>query len=136
MDLLTSLMVSAAGLRAQSARMRVVAENIANADSLARTPDEMPYRRKTVTFASELDRAHKVDLVKVGRIGTDARPFGRRYEPGHPAADAAGYVATPNVEPVIEMVDMQEAQRSYEANITAIEAARRMMLRTIDLLRD
>lgn len=136
MDLLTSLMVSAAGLRAQSARMRVVAENIANADSLARTPDETPYRRKTVTFASELDRVHNVDLVKVGRIGTDASPFGRRYEPGHPAADAAGYVATPNVEPVIEMVDMQEAQRSYEANITAIEAARRMMLRTIDLLRD
>lgn len=136
MDLLTSLMVSAAGLRAQSARMRVVAENIANADSLARTPDETPYRRKTVTFASELDRVHKVDLVKVGRIGTDASPFGRRYEPGHPAADAAGYVATPNVEPVIEMVDMQEAQRSYEANITAIEAARRMMMRTIDLLRD
>jgi flagellar basal-body rod protein FlgC len=136
MDLTKSLMVSAAGLRAQTARMRVVAENIANADWLARTPNEMPYRRKTISFESELDRAQRVDLVKVDRIGTDPTPFGRRYEPGHPAADAAGYVATPNVEPVIEMVDMQEAQRSYSANITAIEAARRMMLRTIDLLRD
>lgn len=136
MDLTKALMVSAAGLRAQSARMRVVAENIANADWLARTPNEMPYRRKTISFESELDRAQRVDLVKVDRIGTNPTPFGRRYEPGHPAADAAGYVATPNVEPVIEMVDMQEAQRSYSANITAIEAARRMMLRTIDLLRD
>lgn len=135
MDLMKSLLISASGMKAQSARMRVIAENLANADSVADTPGGQPYRRQMVSFRNELDRSVGAKLVEVNRTMPDQTPFGRKYEPGNPAADASGYIQTPNVEPVIEISDMQEAQRSYEANLNVISAARTMLMRTIDLLR-
>ncbi len=135
MDLIKSLMVSASGLKAQNGRMRIIAENIANKDSTGRTPDEDPYRRKIPTFKSHFDKEVGADLVSLGRLAEDSSPFESRYEPGHPAADANGYVKTPNVNTLIETVDMREAQRSYEANLNVIEATRRMVQRTIDILK-
>ena len=135
MDFSKMMMISAAGLRAQGMRMRVLAENIANAGSLASDPNGEPYRRKTVSFINELDRKLGLHTVKVGKIGRDDSDFGTRFEPSHPAADADGYVKTPNVQVLVEMMDMREAQRSYEANIASIMAMKHMMRRTVDLLR-
>jgi len=135
MDLFKSMMISASGMRAQSVRMRVISENLANADSTAATPGGDPYRRKTVTFKDHLDQANDVSTVEVGRVGVDRTPFGREYNPGHPAADADGYVKTSNVNSLVELMDMRQAQRSYEANVTAIDTAKAMMMRTIDLLK-
>ena len=135
MDLLKSLKIAATGLRAQTGRMRVIAENIANADSTARTPDGEPYRRRIPTFQAAFDREAEAQVVKIGAVRTDATDFERRYQPGHPAADAAGYVRVPNVNPLIEAMDMREAQRSYEANLNVIGATRRMLQRTIEILR-
>jgi flagellar basal-body rod protein FlgC len=136
MDPLSAAMkVGASGLRAQSLRLRVVAENVANADTTATQPGGDPYRRKTVTFASTLDRASGAELVEIRRVGTDPGAFPQSYDPGHPAADAAGYVKRPNINTVIEMADMREASRSYEANLSVIEQARAMLSRTIDMLR-
>jgi flagellar basal-body rod protein FlgC len=115
--------------------MQVISENLANADSTAATPGGDPYRRKTVTFKDHLDQANDVSTVEVGRVGVDQTPFGREYNPGHPAADADGYVKTSNVNSLVELMDMRQAQRSYEANVTAIDTAKAMMMRTIDLLR-
>ncbi len=134
-DVLRTLRISAAGMRTQGTRLRVIAENVANADSLPTAPGEAPYRRKTVTFKNELDRATGVELVEVDRIGTDASAFPRRYQPGHPAADAAGYVLTPNVSTLIEMSDMREAERSYEANLNVIKSSKTMLNEIIDVLR-
>lgn len=135
MDFLKSLSIAASGLRAQSGRMRIIAENIANADSTASTPDANPYRRKVPTFRSELDRSLGARVIELGRVKTDTSPFVLKYEPGHPAADANGNVKYPNVNPMIEMTDMREAQRSYEANLDVIGATRRMLQRTIDILK-
>ena len=135
MDFGKSLDISAAGMRAQGTRLRIIAENIANADSTATTPGGQPYRRKLVTFANELDRASETHKVTVHKIQFDESSFSRRFEPGHPAADAEGYVLYPNVNSLIEMADMREAQRSYEANLRAIQAARTMLQQTIDILR-
>ncbi|PTW61766.1 flagellar basal-body rod protein FlgC [Breoghania corrubedonensis] len=135
MDFLKSLMIAASGLKAQSGRMRVIAENIANADSIGRTPDEDPYRRKIATFQSRLDRELDAKTVQLGRIQEDRSDFKTRYEPGNPAADADGNVRLPNVDTLIETVDMREAQRSYEANLNVIQSTRRMLQRTIDILR-
>ena len=135
MDLKKSIDVSATGLRAQSLRMRVIAENLANANSLARTPGGDPYRRKVATFEAEVDRASGASGVKVRNIDTDKSAFPRVYQPGNPAADAAGYVNQPNVNTIIEAADMKAAQRSYEANLNAIEAAKALTMRTIDLLK-
>lgn len=135
MDLKKSIDVSASGLRAQSLRMRVIAENLANANSLARTPGGDPYRRKIATFEAEVDRASGAEGVKVRTIDTDKSAFPRVYQPGNPAADAAGYVSQPNVNTIIEAADMKAAQRSYEANLNAIEAAKALTMRTIDLLK-
>jgi len=135
MDLIKSLFVSAAGLKAQNGRMRVIAENIANADSTGRTPGEDPYRRKIPTFKSHFDKEVGAELVELGRIAEDQTAFEERYEPGHPAANAQGFVRTPNVNTLVESVDMREAQRSYEANLNVIQATRRMVQRTIDILR-
>ncbi|MBL8659160.1 MAG: flagellar basal body rod protein FlgC [Rhodospirillales bacterium] len=134
-DVLRTLRISAAGMRTQGTRLRVIAENVANADSLPTAPGEAPYRRKTVTFKNELDRATGVELVEVDRIGTDASAFPRRYQPGHPAADAGGYVLTPNVSTLIEMSDMREAERSYEANLNVIRSSKTMLNEIIDVLR-
>ena len=135
MDLKTAVQVSASGLRAQSLRMRVIAENLANQDSVAQTAGGDPYRRKVATFEAEVDRATGSEGVKVRNIETDKGAFPRVYQPGNPAADAAGYVQQPNVNTLIETADMKAAQRSYEANLNAIEAAKTLTMRTIDLLK-
>jgi flagellar basal-body rod protein FlgC len=135
MDFMKSLMISAAGLQVQSGRMRVIAENIANADSTGRTPEEDPYRRQIPTVTTAFDRALGEEVVRLGRVETDRSEFESRYEPGHPAADAAGYVRYPNVSTLIETVDMREAQRTYEANLNVVSATRSMVMRTIDILR-
>lgn len=135
MNLDASLGVSASGLRAQSLRMRVIAENLANQDSVADTPGGNPYRRKVVSFQAEVDRANGGTGVKVKGIQNDQSDFVKVYQPGHPAADAQGYVLKPNVNGLIESADMKAAQRSYEANLNAIEAAKSLTMRTIDLLK-
>lgn len=135
MDLSKSMMISAAGMKAQSVRMRIIAENLANADSLASTPDDEPYRRKVVSFGTELDRQLGVEKVIIDRVQFDKSEFGKRYQPGHPGADPEGYVRTPNVNTLLEVMDMKQAQRSYEANLNAIDSAKTLMMRTIDLLR-
>lgn len=112
-DLLKTLRISAAGMKAQGTRLRVVAENIANADSLPTQPGENPYRRKVVTFRNELDRKLGIDTVRVDRVEGDRSEFQRRYDPSHPAAGADGYVLAPNVNALVEMMDMREAQRSW-----------------------
>ncbi|MET3725905.1 flagellar basal body rod protein FlgC [Sphingomonas trueperi] len=135
MDLDASLGVSASGLRAQSLRMRTIAENLANQDSVADTPGGNPYRRKVVSFQAAVDRANGGTGVKVKSIQNDQSDFVKVYQPGHPAADAQGYVLRPNVNGLIETADMKAAQRSYEANLNAIEAAKSLTMRTIDLLK-
>lgn len=134
-DLGKTLLISASGMRAQSVRMRVIAENLANADTVGLKPGDDPYRRKVVSFADELDRATGAEVVKVKSVGKDQSAFGMRFEPGHPAADPAGYVRTPNVNMLVEVNDMRQAQRTYEANLNVVDSARSMMMRTIDLLR-
>ena len=134
-DMLKSMSVAASGLQAQGTRLRVISENLANANSTSEVPGGDPYRRKTVTFAAELDKAIGAEEVKVKKVGADTSPFREIYEPSHPAADANGYVKYPNVNPLVEMTDMREAQRSYEANLNVIGATRRMIQRTLDILR-
>jgi flagellar basal-body rod protein FlgC len=134
-DLFKTLDISASGMRAQGTRLRVISENVANAGSTGQTPGAEPYRRKTVTFTNELDRALDAQIVKVKNVVQDKSEFGRRYEPGHPAADADGYVMVPNVNSLIEMSDMREAQRSYEANLRVIQTSRIMLEQTIGILR-
>jgi flagellar basal-body rod protein FlgC len=135
MDFLKSIAIAASGLRAQAGRMRVIAENIANSNSTAPYAGAEPYRRKIVTFRSEVDRALDARLVTLGRVKTDPSDFRIKHEPGHPAADAKGNVRYPNVNSLIEMMDMREAQRTYEANINVIGASRRMIQRTIEILK-
>ncbi len=134
-DLSKSMSLSASGMRAQGQRLRIIAENIANAGSTATTPNDEPYRRKLVTFGSTLDRELGVNKVEVQKVGRDPSEFGLRYQPGHPAANSNGYVKTSNVNSLFEMTDMREAQRSYEANLKVMQAARGMLQRTIELLR-
>lgn len=135
MDFLKSIAIAASGLRAQAGRMRVISENVANADSTAPRPGVDPYRRKIPTFRAEMDRALDAQTVAMGRIRTDQSDFRTKYEPGHPAADANGYVKYPNVNSLVEMMDMREAQRSYESNLNVIGATRRMIQRTLEILR-
>jgi flagellar basal-body rod protein FlgC len=130
-----SMAIAASGLRAQAGRMRIISENIANADSTPSSPGADPYRRKVPTFESEFDNALGVQLVELGKTQTDNSAFTLKYEPGHPAADKNGNVKYPNVNPLLEMTDMREAQRSYEANVNVISATRRMLQRTIDILK-
>lgn len=136
MDLMKSIMISAAGIRAQSFRIRIISENIANANSTAASADEDPYRRKVLSFRNEIDRELGVDLVKINKVGRDMGKFGRRFDPGNPAADADGYIRTPNVNTLIETMDMRQALRAYEANLNAIKASKQMMMRTLELLRN
>jgi len=135
MDFFKSLAIAASGLHAQIGRMEIISENIANADSTSATPGGNPYRRKIVTFATELDRSLDARLVKLGHIQTDASDFTVRHEPGNPAADRNGDVKYPNVNALVEMTDLRDAQRSYEANLNVITATRRMLQRTIDILK-
>ena len=135
MDFLKSIAIAASGLRAQAGRMRIIAENIANADSTAQQTGADPYRRKIPTFRSEIDKTLDAQVVALGRVRTDPSEFRLKYEPGNPSADANGNVKYPNVNSLIEMTDMREAQRSYEANLNLIGASRRMIQRTLDILK-
>ncbi len=134
-DFLRSMSIATSGLRAQAGRMRVISENIANADSTAKTAGGDPYRRKIPTFSSELDRTIESRVVTLGKIKIDTSDFRVKHEPGNPSADANGNVKYPNVNSLVEMTDMREAQRSYEANLNIISATRRMIQRTLDILK-
>ena len=134
-DFLSSLKIAATGLHAQNARMRIIAENIANADSAGKTPDEDPYRRRIPTFKAVMDADAGGQIVEIGKIALDSSDFESRYEPGHPAADARGYVKYPNINTLVESMDMREAQRTYEANLNVVSVTRSMLGRTIDILK-
>ena len=135
MDLMKSIKIAAAGMRVQGVRLKVISENIANADSMSVVPGGDPYRRKVVMFQNVLDRSLGTELVKVSNIAVDASEFRKNYNPGHPAADKSGYVRLPNVNALVEMMDMREAQRSYEANLRIVAVSKKMVARTVDLLR-
>lgn len=134
-SLLQTLRISSAGMKAQGTRLRVVSENIANADSLGTGPGIDPYRRKVVTFKNELDQATGLNQVRIDKIREQPGTFSDRFDPNHPAANENGYVKVPNVDSLIEMMDMREAQRSYEANLSVIKASKAMLSSTIGLLR-
>ena len=134
-DFVRSMSIATSGLRAQAGRIRVISENIANADSTAATAGGEPYRRKVPTFSSALDRTLDAKVVTLGKVRPDASAFRVKHEPGNPAADPAGNVKYPNVNPLVEMTDMRDAQRSYEANVNVISATRRMLQRTLDILK-
>lgn len=135
MDLAASLKIAAAGMKVQSARMRVTSENLANAQSTANEPGGEAYRRKTIQFEETLDRELGINLVDVKRYGIDRSDLPKRFEPAHRAADENGFVSYPNVNPILELMDMREAQRSFEANLTAMRQARGMLQRMLDVLR-
>jgi flagellar basal-body rod protein FlgC len=134
MDLDSAISIASSGLSAQGSRLRVIAENLANADSTGTTPGAEPYRRKIVTFKSVLDQATGANMVKTGQTQTAGGDFEKHYDPAHPAADAQGYVMMPNVNPMLEMMDMREAQQSYDANLNVIDAAKNMLSQAIQLL--
>lgn len=135
MDLMKSIEVSASGMNAQSRRMQVISENIANADSLITETGE-PYRRKLITFEAAINRATGLTEVEVKHVKPDYEtPLKREYAPHHPLADERGFIAKPNVNTMLEQVDMRNASRAYEANMSAIESAKEMMVRSIDMLR-
>ncbi|MCD2183436.1 flagellar basal body rod protein FlgC [Rhizobium sp. TRM96647] len=133
--LIASMKVAASGLEAQSTRIRIVSENLANARSTGDVPGADPYRRKTITFVAELDRSVGASLVEVDRLAEDESEFSAEFDPGNPAADEKGMVKIPNVNMLVEMADMREANRSYEANLQSIRQSRDLISATIDLLR-
>ena len=135
MDLMKSLKIAAAGMRVQGVRLKIISENIANADSMSAVPGGDPYRRKVVTFQNVLDRTLGTELVRVRNIELDSSDFRKNYNPGHPAADKLGYVRLPNVSTLVEMIDMREARRSYQANLRIVDISKKLMARTVDLLR-
>lgn len=135
MDLKAAMAISASGMRAQGTRLRIISENLANADSTAQTPGGEPFRRKMITFRNMMDRTLGADTVKVDKITPDPSDFELKFDPHHPAANAEGYVLTPNVNPLIEITDMREAQRSYEANLNVIQTSKSMIQRAIDIIR-
>lgn len=133
-DISTAMQIAASGLRAQSARIRITAENIANANSTAEAPGLDPYRRQVPVFSSYLDQETGADLVKLSRVTLDPTEFTLRFDPNHPAANEEGYIALPNVNPLVEMMDLREAQRSYEANLGAMDTMRSMAASTLRIL--
>tara|TARA_R110002110_G_scaffold284986_1_gene499051 strand:+ start:28250 stop:28660 length:411 start_codon:yes stop_codon:yes gene_type:complete len=133
-ELNKAMQIAASGMLAQNVRVRIIAQNIANVDSLASSPNELPYQRQTVSFRNVFDRELGTSKVEVHDIGVDNSEFSRRFEPGHPAADDTGYVLLPNVKAMIEMVDLRAAQRSYQANLRVVDVARTMVSRTLELL--
>lgn len=134
MDLLDAMAQAAKGMKAQGVRMRVISENLANAETTGKTAGQNPYQRKVVTFKNILDKTSGQREVQVDKIMSDRSDFVMKFDPNHPAADKNGYVKMPNVNPLIEMMDMREAQRSYEANLGVIDMAKGMLMRTLDLL--
>jgi flagellar basal-body rod protein FlgC len=135
-EIMNAMSVSASGMRVQGTRLRVISENVANSDTTGQAPGSDPYRRQLITFKNVLDKDLGVNKVKVDDIETDDKTeFPLKYMPDHPAANAEGYVKMPNVNMMIEVMDVREAQRSYEANLGMIEQSRGMIQRTIDMLR-
>ncbi len=135
MDISKAIAISAAGMDAQTSRLRVIAENLANQDSTGSTPGAEPYRRKTISFEDKLNKELGTNTVRVRSVGTDKADLPLKYDPSHPAADANGYVRMPNVNSFVEVMDMREAQRTYSANLNVMEATRTMLTRTIELLK-
>jgi len=135
MDLVKAMELAAKGMKAQGVRMRVISENMANAETTPTAPGQDPYRRQVVTFKNELNRSDSLRYVEVDKVSADQSDFKVKYDPHHPAADGQGYIRTPNVNTLIEMMDMRESQRSYEANLGVIEMARSMLMRMVDLIR-
>ncbi len=135
MDITKALAISARGMDAQTARLRIIAENLANQETTGSTPGAEAYRRKVITFENRLDQAAGVDTVHVKRVAPDESEQPKKFDPSHPAADAQGYVRMPNVNSFIEVMDMREAQRSYSANLNVLEVTRSMLTRTIELLK-
>ena len=135
MDFSASMAVAASGMRAQSDRMKTIAENIANANSASATAGGEPYRRKIATVTSEFDRELNATVVSSGEPIADMSDFRSQYDPGNPQADKQGYVKLPNVNSLVEIMDMREAQRSYEADLTVMDATKAMLARTVDLLK-
>lgn len=127
--------IGVSGMKVQAERLRIISENMANADSIAGSPGETPYRRQVVTFKNYVDQATGAELVKVDKVVKDQSQFEKKYAPNHPGADAEGYVSMPNVNPLIEMMDMKEAQRTYEANLNVVKTARDMNSSVLDLLK-
>ena len=134
-NLSVSADIAVSGMKAQAERLRVISENMANADSVGIRPGEDPYRRQVVTFKNYVDEATAAQLVKVDKVLPDRSPFQMKYMPDHPAANAEGYVAMPNVNPLVEMMDMKEAQRSYDANMSMMQTARDMNSKILDVLK-
>ncbi len=134
-DFSTSSKLPSAGMKAQSTRLRVISENLANADSTSEIPGREPYRRKLITFRNALNKELGADQVKVKRIMNDSTPLKSKYDPAHPGANAEGYVQIPNVNALVELMDMREAQRSYEANMNVISTSRSMVSKTLELLK-
>ena len=135
MDLQKALTISARGMTAQTSRLRVIAENLANQDTTGTSPGTQPYRRKTISFANSVDRAAGVEAVKVKKVGRDMSELPLRFDPGHPAADNRGYIRVPNVNSFVEVMDMKEAERSYGANLNVLQVSRSMLTRTIEMLK-
>ena len=133
--MIKTMRISTAGMQVQGARLRVISENIANADSLPQDANGKPYRRTLITFENSLNRAMGLNMVKVHSIKADQSEFGKKFDPNHPAADEDGYVLTPNVNSLVEMSDMREAQRSYEANLQLVKASKAMLNGAIEILR-
>ena len=134
MDFSKSMSVAASGMRAQTERMKIISENIANANSTAATKGGDPYRRKIATLTSDFDRELGANLVNAGKPLPDKSDFRSQYDPGNPNADAQGYVKLPNVDSLVEIMDMREAQRSYEADLSVMDSTKQMMAKTVDLL--
>ncbi|MDF1749200.1 MAG: flagellar basal body rod protein FlgC [Alphaproteobacteria bacterium] len=134
-DFNASMFIAGSGMRAQGLRLRVISENIANADSTASTPGGDPYRRKVISFKNKMDEALGADVVQVKQIGEDPSDFDLKFDPAHPAANADGYVMLPNVSTLVETMDMREANRSYQANLRVIETAKNMFAQTVSILR-
>ncbi|MDR3538897.1 MAG: flagellar basal body rod protein FlgC [Acetobacteraceae bacterium] len=135
MDLTKALSVSASGMDVQTTRLRVIAENLANQDTTGSTPGADAYRRKTISFESRMDSSLGTETVRVSKIGHDNSDLPQRYDPANPAANPQGYVKTSNVNSFIEIMDMREAERSYSANLSVMQATRSMLNRTIDMLK-
>lgn len=126
--------ISGSALKAQSQRMKIIAENVANANTTPSSPGQKPYQRQVITFKKEFDKALGAYKVKVDGVRQDNSEFVKKFDPSHPAADAQGYIMQPNVNPLIETMDMSEASRSYQANLDVISASRSMVLKTIGML--
>ena len=134
-DIIKTMRISGAGMKTQGARLQVIAQNVANANSLPQAEGCQPYRRQVMTFKNAFNEALGMNTVRVDKVRPDRSEFGKRFDPNHPAADEDGYVLTPNVNMLIEMTDMREAQRSYEANLNVIKSSKAMLNNTIDVLR-